>query len=61
MDDQDLINALKFEYHSIQAANPNWDKSLWDFLVERKVEPDVIWEHCPDAGWDAGKPEPEWL
>lgn len=42
-------------------ANPEYKKSLWDFLRERKVKPDDIWTYCPDAGREAGKPETKWM
>lgn len=61
MSSKEFIDNLKFEYHSIQAANPEYKKSLWDFLRERKVKPNDIWTHCPDAGREAGKPEPKWM
>jgi hypothetical protein len=57
----DLIRSLAQEYHGIQAANPDWEMTLWDFLISRKVEPDDIWEHSPEIGRDAGQPEPDWL
>lgn len=47
MNTQDLIKHLEFEYHSIQAANPEWNVSLWDFLKSRKVKEEDIIEHFP--------------
>lgn len=61
MDTKDLIRNLEFEYHSIAAANPNWETSLWDFLVSREFTADQIWEHCPEAAREAGQEEPDWL
>ena len=61
MDTNDLIRNLEFEYHGIRAANPDWDKSLWDFLIERGVEPDDIWGYSPQIGWDAEQKEPDRL
>lgn len=61
METQDLIRNLEREYHGIQAANPDWETTLWDFLISRKVDPDDIWEYSPEIGWDAGQPEPDWL
>lgn len=61
METQDLIHNLEQKYHSLKAANPDWEMTLWDFLISRKVHPDDIWEHLPSAGADAGQPEPDWL
>jgi hypothetical protein len=56
-----LISNLEFEYRSIQAANPEWDISLWDFLIDRGVAPDEIWGYSPQIGWDAEQEQPDWL
>lgn len=56
-----LIKNLEFEYHATAAANPNWEKTLWDFLIERGIAPDDIWEYSPQIGWDAEQEEPSWL
>lgn len=61
MEINDLIRNLEFEYHSIQAANPDWNMGIWDFLIERGIEPDDIWTYSPQIGWDADQKEPEWL
>lgn len=61
MDTKDLIRNLEFFYHSIAAANPNWEMSLWDFLVSREVKPDDIWGYSRQIGWDAEQKEPDWL
>jgi hypothetical protein len=61
MDIRELVDNLKFEYYSIQTASPDWHKSLWDFLIGRGISPDDIWEHCPEAGREAGQTEPEWV
>ena len=37
MDNEDLIQALIFEYYGIRAANPNWQKTLAQFLISRGV------------------------
>jgi hypothetical protein len=34
-DKTDLARQLEFEYHSIVAANPSWDKTLREFLHSR--------------------------
>lgn len=57
----DLIGTLEFEFYGILAATPDWDTSLWDFLIERGVEPDDIWTYSKQIGWDAGQDEPDWL
>ena len=61
VDKEDLVRNLVLEYHSIQAANPNWKKSLWDFLINKDITPDDIWAYAPEAGRQADKPEPDWM
>lgn len=61
MEMRDLIRALELEYHGIIAANPDWETSLFDFLVSRGMDSDDIWEYSPQIGYDANKPEPDWL
>jgi hypothetical protein len=57
-----LIQLLIFEYHSIIAANPNWDApSLFDYLTQKGISEDDIWQYSPQIGYDADKPEPAWL
>ena len=34
---EDLIRQLTFEYHGTVAANPNWDKTLDEFLRDRGI------------------------
>ena len=47
METEDLIRNLEFEYWAICAANPDWDKSLYDFLLDRNVTAQDIWEYSP--------------
>ena len=35
---EELVEQLEFEYYATLAANPNWDKSLEEFLQERGVK-----------------------
>lgn len=58
---QDLIRNLELEYHGLKKTNPNWEMTLWDFLISRKVHPDDIWGYSPQIGYDADQPEPDWL
>lgn len=60
MNIQELVECLELEYYSSLAANPHWDKTLVEFLQERGVSDDDIWEHCPGAAEDADLPIPEW-
>jgi hypothetical protein len=57
----DLL-ALEREFYATKAANPDWDQSLWDFLIEAEgVSADDIWGFSPIIGWEAGQDEPAWL
>lgn len=66
-----LMASLVLEYWSIVLANieemrtsfsaQRWDKSLWEFLIERGIHPDDIWGYNEQIGLDAGQPEPDWL
>lgn len=61
MEPRDLIRNLEHEYHAIRAANPTWEKSLWDFLVEKGCDPDDIWSYSSQIGYAANQPEPQWI
>jgi hypothetical protein len=51
---------LEFQYHATKAANPDWTKSLWDYLIGLGCTADDIWEYSPSIGHAAGQPEPDW-
>lgn len=38
----EVIHNLIFEYYGIEAANPEWDMTMWDFLVSRGCTPEDI-------------------
>ena len=38
LSNEEIVHQLEFEYYATLAANPNWDKSLEEFLQERGVE-----------------------
>ena len=57
----DLWRNLEFEYYSIQAANPDWEMSLGQFMRSRHLSRDQIWELSPGTGLEEGWPEPDWL
>lgn len=61
MNTADLIRALEREYHGIAAANPDWKKTLAQFLEERGLSRDEIWEHRRHAAEDENWPIPDWL
>lgn len=61
MSNDDIMRQLEFEHHAIQAASPDRQTSLWNFLRSRGATPDDIWEYSPQTGYDAGQPEPEWV
>ena len=61
MDIQNVIRNLEHQYHSARAANPDWQQSLWSWLIAHNISPDDIWEYSPQIGYDADQPEPEWL
>lgn len=58
-----ILRNLEHEYYSILAANPNWDMTLWDYLISNEIgiTANDIWEYSPEIGWAAAQPEPEWL
>lgn len=44
----DTINTLEFQYYSLVAANPDWDESLFDYLLDMGITPDDLANHYPD-------------
>ena len=52
---------LEFQYYAILAANPDWDVTLWEYLIARGIAPDDIWEYSAQIGYEHNQPEPEWL
>jgi hypothetical protein len=44
----DLIRSLEFDYYAIRAANPDWDKSLVEYLRSKGISEEEITEHYPD-------------
>lgn len=61
MNTRELLNQLGWEYYGIQANNPSWNKTLVEFLQERGVSDDDIWESYPEEAEEAELPVPEWL
>lgn len=61
MEAQELIRILESEYWGTVAANPEWDKPLWDYLIDRGVEPNDIWGYSWEIGHMADQPWPDWL
>lgn len=59
---RDLIQQLETEYYAAIAANPDWDAlCLFDYLTQRGIKGDDIWQYSPQIGYDANQPEPDWL
>jgi hypothetical protein len=57
-----LVREMEAEYYAALQANPGWKRpTLFDYLVERGIVEDDIWDYSPQIGYDAGKPEPDWL
>lgn len=64
METNDLIRNLILQYYSILTTNPTWSKGLYDYLKERGITDDEMWEHCPSVARDGGPEEmkePDWL
>ena len=61
METQSLIRQLEFEYYAIQAANPDWEASLYDFLKQRGIADDDIADYSPAILEEVGQPLPDWL
>lgn len=55
METQELIRRLEFEYWGIQAANPDWNMTLYDFLQSRGVADEDIQDYSPEIGEESGK------
>ena len=60
METTELIRHLEHEYWSILAANPEWDKSLVQFLLDKRVAADDIYAAFPEEAAKAGLDEPAW-
>ena len=60
METSELIRHLEHEWHGIREANPEWNKSLVQFLQDRKIADDDIYAAFPEWAEEAGLDEPEW-
>lgn len=56
-----LIQNLEHQYHSMRAANPEWDRSLVQYLLGVGMTTDCVWTYYPEEARTAGMDEPEWL
>lgn len=59
--DKELVQCVTFDYHAHCAADPSYDASLGQWLIERGISEDLIWEHEPEAALELGLEEPPWL
>ncbi len=50
MTPENLILLWEYEYRRILTANPDFDWTLWDFLIDKGVEPDDILKYAPEIG-----------
>jgi len=61
MEPEELFRHLSIEYWGIREANPDWDKSLAQFLIDRGMSQDDIWSADPETAYNENWPEPDWL
>jgi lipocalin len=61
MDKANLIRNLEHEYCAILEANPDWNKTLAQFLLGQGMSKDDIWEHLFEIALNEGWDEPDWL
>ena len=48
MERKELLKQLEFEYWGIVKANPDWDVSLWDFLISKGFTAGEIYDYNED-------------
>jgi len=61
MNENGLITNLVLEYWGIVCANSDYNETLWDFLIRRKIPTDEIWLYSLEIGRAANQAEPDWM
>ena len=60
METSELIFLLDHEYYAIAGANPEWDKSIVRFLLEKGIDPGIVYAYHPQEAEEEGIEKPEW-
>lgn len=60
METHELIRHLEHEYWGIVEANPDWDGSLVQFLLDHGIATGEVYAAIPDLAIAAGLEEPAW-